>query len=103
MGTNLDFTILGAITNATVTIQDNDSELGFAFANFSVNENVIGGSAVISAFTQKKTYTPPECRVNSITGLASRILPALICIPVATPSNNDRTSTPIAIHQVLES
>ncbi|MEN9573245.1 MAG: hypothetical protein RL514_1100 [Verrucomicrobiota bacterium] len=48
LGTNLDFTILGAITNATVTIQDNDSELGFAFANFNVNENVVGGSAIVT-------------------------------------------------------
>mgnify|MGYP003338968018 CR=1 FL=1 len=47
-GTNQDPLIFGAITNATVTIQDNDSEIGFAFANYSVNENVIGGSAIIT-------------------------------------------------------
>ena len=48
LGTNLDTTILGAITNTTVTIQDNDSVIGFEFANYSVNENVTGGNAVIS-------------------------------------------------------
>ena len=47
-GNNPDPTVMGSITNATVTIQDNDSQLGFAFDFYNVNENVVGGNAVIS-------------------------------------------------------
>ena len=35
-------------TGVTLTILDDDSVLGFAAANFSVNENVVGGNAVVT-------------------------------------------------------
>lgn len=46
--TNLDLTLPGDITNATVTLQDNDTVLGFAFASFNANENAVGANAVIT-------------------------------------------------------
>lgn len=71
LGTNLDFTILGAITNATVTIQDNDSVLGFAFANYSVNENVIGGNAVITVVRLGGAVGPVSVNYGATNGTAT--------------------------------
>lgn len=44
----LDLSLPGDITNATVTLQDNDTVIGFAFASFNANENAVGSNAVIT-------------------------------------------------------
>ena len=40
--------LLGLVTNATLTILDDDSVFGFTFPTYSVSEGVVGGNAVIS-------------------------------------------------------
>src|SRR6185436_836778 len=63
--------LFGTPTNALVTIVNNDSVLSFSSTTYSVNENIVGGNAIITVSRLVSSTGPVTVNYTTANGTAT--------------------------------